>query len=473
MKKKISRYILRGITALLLGACLLQYVPSEDSYAAEEMMLTQDYYAEAGFSSHMPVIALDFTAGKKAENEHDYFLDARIISYEGEAANTLAQNPTVSKPVSLRNMTDRTNRSDKKNDYYFRMESGQSLAGLKPASEYLLLGAMSDKSLIRNYIGYTIAAAIDPEYIDVQLCEVFTRDADGDLYQGVYLLVGLYKNDNEILFHRNADGNGLVIENYAAFTDPDYGYMSLPIMETTQWDDRYSRPIGNLSEAESVLYSTDTKVFYSYSERFDVDSFIRSLLVGELTQNYAGLDDAYYYIDTDTQMLQAAPIWNFEKAFDNDLLAATDIDQIQYDTGIYYEHFFKSGQFTKQVQSEYLALRTNTLDETTLQRIVRDAADYVAPAVSRDWARWDDYREFGRQSDDSFSRDTDTYEAELIRIRYHLREHSLYMAGGFTQFDFNEREISKELVLNTNPVWIVMFVVVLFLLVRFARRYGV
>ncbi|GEM_PF-588868 len=451
----------------------------------EDIKLTDDYYAEDGFSSQMPILVLEFP-DVGAEEQNDFFMASTVLSFAGEQTNILDKSPVLVQTAAVRNMTDRTNSTSEKHDYFLRFDEAQKLIGDTAGKEYILLGAMHDKSLIRNYVGYSIAAAMMEDQFNFQLCEVFLRNRKGDLYQGVYLLAEMPHRDNAVLFHRNTGGEQIMIDTYSTMNDPSAGYISIPFIEATQWDDRFNDPIGSFSTAESVLYSTDSRTFYTYSDWFDMPSFFASLMVGELTENYAGMMDAYYYYNIDKKNISAAPIWNFDLAFDNQADEPVVSDQMQYDEAPYYEHFFKSPQFARQVQREYLKLRNGSLNERSLNRLVDEAAAYVAPAADRDWSRWDNYSSYQLKplteielDDDTvkpvvpFSRQTDTYEAELLRLKHTLREHNLQIAREFTGFDFNEREISKEIVLNTNPVWPVLFMIVFFMLVRFARRYGV
>lgn len=450
--------------------------------------LTSEYYALNNFTSHMPILRLDVPVDAQPEDSGGYFLPADISIFEGKEKNSLGETPTVSATATLRNMTDKTAGADTadKNDYYLRLSEKESLAGLESTSEYLLLGGMKDKSLVRNYLGYTLNDRIGQGPASSQLCEVFFETENGALYQGVYLLVALSLPENSILFHRSTAEDGIVIDTYATQNGLADEFLSIPFMESLTWDDKYSEIIGEFSIAESVLYATDSATFYTYVDRYDVQSFIEAFLLGELTQNYAEMDEAYYYYNPATKQVVVAPIYNFETAFDNERRAPADVYEIQYQKAPYYAELFKSPQFASQVQAFYVGARKTGLDEKAITALLEEAAAYVAPVADRDWSRWDNYSDYILQpvtelltdEDETialatpFKRETATHEQELLRMRYRLRAHNLSMGLALTQFDFNEQEISKEIVLNTNPIWVVVFIVVLFAGIHFARRYG-
>ena len=450
------------------------------------IMLTSDYYALPEFSSELPIVVIYIQGDTAAKEQYGYFLNADILVYAGNTANTLNSSPSFSQVAKIRNMTDTTNASQLKHDYFLSFVDQHSLLGLSTSKEYLLLGAMNDKSLIRNYIGYIIAAKVMSGAPEISFCEVFIRTSEGDLYQGVYTLVEKSTKDEDILFHRSIQGEGINIETYSTRNDPVAGKMSIPFIESLLWSDRFNEPIGRLSRAEEILYSTDSRTFYMYRERFDVSSFISNFIIGELTQNYAGMNDVYYYYNTETDTIALAPIWNFEQAFDNQILRPAIVDQMYHDRAPYYKQFFKSPRFANEIQDSYLVYRNKVLSEPQLLQIVNDATKQVSSAVQRDWRRWNSYSHYKLQTitqleekdeilkiPGPFSRQTKTYNEEILRIKYQLREHSLHTAVNITRFDFSEQEVSKEIVLNSNPVWPILFIFAFFLLVRFVRRYGI
>lgn len=474
--------------ALCFAIILLIPIGARAATPVWENGLTEDNYAAANFSSHMPILVLEVPADVEPLDANGYFLPTDVSIFEGEEKNSFTGTPSVPFSGSMRNMTDKENgaNTEYKSDYYLRLSQKESVMSLGTTSEYLLLGGMKDKSLLRNYLGYTLNDRIMRSETSSQLCEVFFNTKEGKIYQGVYLVVALSLPENSTLFHRSTKEDGIVIDTYATQNGFSDDYLSIPFMEATTWDEKYSELIGEFSIAESVLYSEESVTFYNYIDRYDVESFIESFLLGEITQNYAETHNAYYYYDPATKKIAAAPIYNFEAAFDNERRTYADPSQIQYQKAPYYAELFKSPQFATQVQAFYVKARNVGLSETDITQLIDEAAAYVAPVVGRDWARWDSYSNYVLQpvselvADDEivtqlstpFRRATATYDQEIVRMRYGLRAHNLHTSLALTQFDFSEQEISREIVLNNNPIWVVVFIIVLFAAIHFARRYG-
>ena len=462
--------------------------PSPDPVKVVELSITANGYLKPNFSSALPLIIFDSTEADTPPNyENNFFLETVISSSDDSTENTLASAAPADPKSGVHNLTDRENTSsDEKFDYFVRFDEATPLLGLSSTCEFFVLGAKDDKSLIRNYIGYSMAAAIFADSPEVRLCELIIRDGEGYRYQGVYLLVAVKPLPAGLPLQRSTGSVEMVLETYADHNDETVGQLTIPLMEKAGWDDSYNDVIGKLSWTEEVLYNTDTRTFYQYQDMIDVESFVNAFILGELTENYSWLNNAYYYYTSDTDLISYTPLWSFEHAIDNDAESPVTINGMYFTDATYIRQLFKSPSFANQIKTTYLQLRREALSEQTIMKLADDAAALVSTAVNRDWSRWDNYRhvqmrpltELRIDADttlkiEPFSRQSDSYENELLRIKTQLREHSLHFAVNVTQFDFQEREISKEIVLNSNPIWIVVFIVVFFVIVRFVRMYGV
>ena len=441
---------------------------------------------QPNFSSPLPLIILDSSeAESQPSQDNSYSLDLEVLSSNGNTANSISSATRVSSGATLHNMTDRTNSTDRKHDYFVRFDNEVELLDLPSTREYFILGAMDDKSLIRNYVGYSLAQEVFADSPEIKLCELILRDGEGDQYQGVYLLVAWPPAPERVLFHRSTQGTGSTLETYADHHDNTIGELTIPFRDMSVWDKRYDEALGKLSWAEEVLYDTTSNIFYEYQEMIDVESFISGFIVGELVGNFDGMHNLYFYFDGATGLISYAPLWNFQHALDNDPRNPVTPDTINFPEATYFRQLFKSPSFATQIQTDYLQLRRVALDEGALMKLVDEAAALVSSVQERDWERWNDYQHVQLQplteveidgdttEIEPFSRETDSFESEILRVKTQLRERSLHLAINVTQFDFQEQEISKEIVLSTNPIWMIIFVVAFFVIVHLVRRYGV
>ena len=472
-------------SAVVSAATPLISTPTSGNVAADAMI--SNNYLQPSFSSPLPLLVFDASKADDLPNyENNFFIETDVLSSDNKTNNTLSSAVLTDSSAAIHNITDNENNSDKKHDYFIRFEEETQLLELPSTREFFVLGAMDDKSLIRNYIGYSMANEIFADAPDIRLCELVIRDGNEYRYQGVYLLVALPPEPDSFLLQRSTQGVEMVLDTYADLHDDSIGELTIPLKEKAGWDDSYNNVLGKLSWAEEVLYYNTSRTFYQYQELFDVESFVDAFILGELTENYTGMHNAYYYHNSDTNLISHAPLWDFNHAFDNNADKPVSPNEMHYTEATYFRQLFKSPSFGNQIKTTYLNLRRDALDEQTLTELINDAVDLVSPAIDRDWARWNGYRhvqlkplteikidENTTQKVEPFSRQSNSYEDEILRIKTQLREHSLHFAVNITQFNFQEREISKEIVLNSNPIWIVVFLVFFFLVVRFVRKYGV
>ena len=473
LNHKVRRVVCHSVVLLLiLSICGLQILLTPTSASAESSDDILNDLVQPSFSSPLPLLIFDSTNASTVPNfENNFFQETEILSSNSETNNSLSTINFAGFKGMVQNITELGGVSDKKYDFFIRLEKEANLLGLKSTSEYLLLGGRDDKSLIRNYLGFSLAKDIFADASDIQLCELLIREGDEYRYQGVYLLVGTTPMPPDgVLLQRSTQGVEEPLETYADQQDDDIGELTIPFRKTLEWDDRYNELLGRLSWTEEVLYNTDSSTFYQYQEMLDVESFVSGFILGELTANYHGMFNSYYFVNNDTGRISFVPLWNFTYAFDNDPANPVSPEDISFIEATYFRQLFKSPHFANEVKMSYLHLRKDALDEETLLKLIDEAVALVSPAVERDWARWHDYRHVFLQPSD---RQTDTFGEEILSIKTHLREHSLHFALELTELDVQEQEIDKEIVLNSNPIWIVVFLVFFFLIVRFVRKYGV
>ena len=461
--------------------------PTVAEAAAAAVPVIPEGSVSLDFSGPLPLLVLGFSDTETPPlQENNYFFSAKVSAGGEGTENILSSAISNTFPAAVQNLTDHENTADKKHDYFLRFQEPTQLLGLPAAEEFFLLGAMDDKSLIRNYLGYSIAREIFSNAPNIQLCELLICRGETYAYRGVYLLVAPLPVKDTLLLQRSDQNIGFPLETYADLHDPAVGNLFIPLRDNADWDDSYNEVLGKLSWAEEVLYHTDSRLFYEYQDMYEVDSFVAAFILGELTENYQGMQGAYYYFHKDTGLISFAPLWNFANALDNAADKGVSVSGIRYPEATYFRQFFKSPRFASQIQTDYLLLRRNALNEQTLLKLLEEAEALAAPVAARDWERWNAYGHVRLQpltsveTDEgtirpikSFSRQRGTYEDEILRIKTQLREHSLHFAVNLTQFNFQEREISKEIVLNSNPIWLVVFLVLFFMVVRFVRKYGV
>ena len=496
--RKFSFFILSIMVFTLVTVPVSANSNVPDS-AGEELYLEDNLYAAPEFSSHLPLVVIEFkdkddpayVALESNWLKDEWFNNSVISIYDkidgGENAIQAEPNLTVISKIQM--LADWETESREKHDYYIRLEDGSGqaqaheLLGLSAGSEYWLLGSIYDKSLIRNYLGYTLAAEIMDNAPKVQFCEVLLQTEEGLLYQGVYLLIERTYAETGVYIKRLPEETG-GIPLYTQYTQTvsGLGSLTIPFYEQEQTEEEILQLTQDLSYIEDILASNDTNRFLQYKNLIDEESFVDYFIVNELLGNYdAALNTFYSYQNTDNHLLQAGPVWNFERSLDNEVDTPMELDQIPLAEAPFYADLIKSMDFVDALKSRYKQLETGSASADRLTKLIDSTVEYLGSAQARDWARWEyiyqcdplmTLAEYPSDNTDNPSRlrQTGSYEQEIVKLKYVLREHSLQIAEEIPTLYSGDNLITLADNYERNTMLFIGFFVVFIAAVALARR---
>ena len=248
-----------------------------------------------------------------------------------------------------------------KKPYRIKWDEKHHVLG-SPAKDkkWVLINNFSDKSLIRNMVGFEVSRCLGMLY--TPFCTMADVIVNGD-YRGTYQLadkIEVGKNRLDIPKHGGdtlgtvagapEDGSYLVETDMCGNTEP------------SAFSTRYIQPDGYEQEIPfTVQYPDDderTGEQYAYvkeeiaamtqagftgsdiEEHFDLPSFLRYFLIEE----FCGNPDAYwsalmYKVPGDAKWYYG-PVWDFDIAFDNDLMVYPTSDKSSF---VYFNYGSSSG----------------------------------------------------------------------------------------------------------------------------------
>lgn len=487
------------------GALASQAQDGQDS-AASQMLpaaneatvyLGDDAAVKEGFTTHLPLLVTEFIPGGDGNEDNYWFTRMRLTVYDHPGENNLSMAPTANIPMHVRLLSDWENEDRQKLDYFMRLydntgnPAAYSLLGMEGSSEYFLIGGMYDRSLLRNYLGYTLAGEIMDDAPSVRYCEVLQREGDDYLYKGVYLLVERKTAPNTVALRRDVAPDDLWLETYAARVDPEEGRWVYPFLEETIEDQALWDLAGKLSTVEEVILSDDLNTFSQYSRLIDARSFADFFIINEVMGNYAAKGNAYYTLNTRRNVLSMGPVWDFERALDNEVDEPMEIWDIPFAEETLFQRLLQSKSFIETLRQHYIAARQNVLNQAHYYALIDDAVAQLGDAALRDWHVWDAY--FAENPDTQpqpvdtftylhadvrsaaqFSRAPKTHAQEVVKLKYLLRDHDINMAYQFSQLETNAGSDLKgtESSYVRNTWWFVAFLAVLFLSIRIGHRYA-
>ncbi|MDR1573025.1 MAG: CotH kinase family protein [Clostridiales Family XIII bacterium] len=473
------------------GAGYMQHRDAAQPLPAERALAFTDDAGRvlAGFSSHLPLILID--AGGRAVPVHqelepgrsymqpipgvEPFVPCDVYVYDSGEYNKLTDEPTARTKAKIKRRGN-TSHSFEKAHYKLKLfaedgaENRLPLLGMEAEDEWVLNGCMLDKSLLRNYLSFTVIAEVMPYTPDVRYCEVLVRDEHGGLrYDGVYLLMESVKQgpgrvalseepprggEHSYLLRRDRyDPERPMLRTYATEKGLSSGYLGLLYPKGAGLDEAVLHYVESyVSAAEKALYADDVHTFLTYADYIDVDSFVDYFVLNEFFGNYdAGWNSTYYYKDLGGKLC-AGPVWDYDGIMDNYIPVPMDPEAVAFANAPWFDRLIRDRGFAERVLTRYAELRRGPLSSKRIDTLLHDAATYLGPARQRDWQRWHDIytgskyalwdvvtpiTPFEQATEPArLRRQTDSYEQELLKFRYLLHAHGASIPDALPQMAF-------------------------------------
>lgn len=247
-----------------------------------------------------------------------------------------------------------------KKPYRIKWDEKHHVLG-SPAKDkkWVLINNYSDKSLIRNMVGFEVSRCMGMDY--TPFCTMADVIVNGD-YRGTYQLadkieVGKDRLDipkhDPLISKDPKDGSYLVESDMCGNLEPSAFYTRHTLADgseqeipfTVQYpddDERTAEQYTYVKDEIATMAQTgfDAKSEATLSRRIDLPSFLRYFLIEE----FAGNADAYWstlmYKVPDDDKWYYGPVWDFDIAFDNDLMCYPACDKNSF---IYLKYGSSSG----------------------------------------------------------------------------------------------------------------------------------
>ncbi|MEG1848549.1 MAG: CotH kinase family protein [Lachnospiraceae bacterium] len=441
--------------------------------------IKDDFTVDAEFSSHLPIVILD-TGGETApitmkqtkegifvpiEGIEPYIDGTFRILHSETGRNTLTDKPSQESKIKIKRRGNTSMLYDKA-QWLIKMQTATGeqnevdLLNMGANDEWILNGSVADKSMLRNYLVYSLTSEIMPYTPDSHFCEVLIKNKEGYQYEGVYLLqeniiqgpdrvdIAPYKRSaavNSYLVRRDRidiDKNMLKTKHHGKGEQIEYFGLLYPskYKVTEEMIDYVSADVNLM---EDVLYAEDFNIFSTYPQYIDVDSFVNYFLINEFFGSYdAGNYSTYFYKDLGGKITMG-PVWDFDNTMDNFNLKPMEIEHLGFQIKPWFQQLCRDKAFIHKLEKQYAALRRSTFSETHVINKIDEIVAYLGGARQREWKRWeaiytgnntistlrlDPYKD---KDGDLIQRYTMEYEHEINRIKTMLRKHANEMPYQF------------------------------------------
>jgi hypothetical protein len=281
-----------------------------------------------------------------------------------------------------------------KKSYKIKLNNAISLFGFGKEKDWTLIANYCDKSLVRNYLAYSVALQFSElhETSRCQLVEVYLNSE----YLGVYLLCEQVEaGDNRVEVDENTSN---VDTGYLVELDGRADGTCIAVGGRT-YVVKHPDPETELTEAHKA-YITDymskclstlkTGTYEQVCELMDVKSFAQAYIVFELFK-CADVDWSSFYLHKDAGgKLECGPIWDFDIAIGNiDFNDSAQPSDSLYarNTSHWFYYLFTHKQFEDLVR--------DTLKEYApkIESCLEDCYSYIyalpEDAFDRNFAKWD------------------------------------------------------------------------------------
>jgi CotH kinase protein/Secretion system C-terminal sorting domain len=383
--------------------------------------------AQSFTSSNLPIISIN-TNGQTISDEPKITADMGII-YNGSNIRN--------------NITDAFNHYNGKIGIEIRGQSSQmfpmksysielrnsagastdkSLFGLPKESDWVLYAPYTDKTMMRNFLAYTMSREMGHWAANCRYVEVILNGQ----YIGIYIFMEkLKRNSGRVNIPKMAatDITGDAVTGgyifsidkqpdgwYSAYKTPNssynqqirYSYVYPKITDIVPEQQNYIKSY--VDSFETALYNSNNPAVPNTWRNFaDEPSFIDYFIVNEVSRNVDGYRlSAYFYKDRESKnrKIIAGPVWDYDLAFRNanycygsdtsgwaynyNTVCPQDISQNPF----WWNRFMQDANFRSNLRCRWKQLRQTSLSLTRLNTIIDSVYTLTEEARQRHFQKW-------------------------------------------------------------------------------------
>ena len=290
------------------------------------------------------------------------------------------------------------------------------LLGMPAENDWVLYAPWQDKTMIRNVLTYQLSNEMGRYASRSRHVELYLNDE----YRGIYVLMEKIKRDgNRVDISKLNPGEitgddvtgGYILKFDWFYTGDNIGGFESEY-DNMIYNYHYPKPSDIVPEQEAyieeyindfetIMMGTDyTNDSTGYPSMMNVESFVDFILLQELAKNVDAYRlSTYIYKDKESidNRLTAGPVWDFNHGFGNcDYGETWEVDNwlLEYNpeggdqVAFWWELLWEDLAFQHKAAVRYTELRQTIFSEEHIYSIIDSIADYLGPAVDRNFARW-------------------------------------------------------------------------------------
>lgn len=328
----------------------------------------------------------------------------------------------------------------------------KSLFGLPKESDWVLYAPYTDKTLMRNFLAYTMSREMGHWAANCRFVEVVVNGE----YKGVYVFMEKLKR---------ASGRVNITKMAATDISGDAltgGYIFSLDKEANAWYSSYTAPYGTFRPQFSYVFPKPENIVQqqknylkSYVDSFenalagpkfqnpvngvrkfaDIPSFIDYFIVNEVSRNVDGYRlSSFFYKDKNSKnsKIIAGPVWDYDLAFRNaNYCNGSDTTGWAYEFNricpadgaglvpFWWYNFMNDTAFAGALRCRWKSLRATSLSENHFNTMIDSVVNLVSEARQRHFQQWPILGKYIWPNPNPIPA---TYEAEISTLKEWIAE---------------------------------------------------
>jgi hypothetical protein len=294
--------------------------------------------------------------------------------------------------------------------------SNVELLGMPAENDWVLYAPWQDKTMIRNVLTYQLSNEMGRYASRSRHVELYLNNE----YRGIYVLMEKIKRDGNRVDISKLDPDEITGDDVTGgyilkfdwfntgdniggfeseFDDMIYNYHYPKPSDIVPEQEAYIQDY--INGFETIMMGTDyTNDSTGYPSMMNVESFVDFILLQELAKNVDAYRlSTYIYKDKESvdNRLIAGPVWDINHGFGNcDYGETWEVDNwlLEFNPeggdqmAFWWELLWEDLAFQHKAAVRYTELRQTIFSEEHIYSIIDSVADYLGPAVDRNFARW-------------------------------------------------------------------------------------
>ena len=388
---------------------------AEGSDGCKDVLLTQkeDFIEDIENSYRgIPRVAVVTECNKKIQDRETEIPAIMLV-----CEDSLAQCQTMT--LTIRGRGNSSWDEMPKHSFKMNLVIKQGLLGMPESKDWALIANYADKTLMKNYLAYRLAADIGMEYSP--RCKFVELYLNGE-YQGVYLLTETIKVDkNRVNVPKN--DKSYIVEFDEKYKADEQVVFSDVLASSKPFRIHYPKNasdtvlnalLSRIQSFETFLMTVDSASLDEIESWIDVDAFAKHFWIQELAKNPdANYLTSVYFTWVEGGAIKMGPVWDFDLAFagfgawEKELaLSSGWRTKDEY----WSERLFSNEEFEKKVGGYWETLRPSF--ERSIF-ILDSLYEVLERPADENFSRWDILQKGGKW----LYRGVESYEKAVVNLK--------------------------------------------------------